>query len=67
MLSLVIAADGVTRGVRDSLNGKWLCYADDATGDTVKVPGTLMPQEVNLAGHCLITYDSTNECINFNF
>ena len=66
-LGLCIGTDGVQIGLRDAKNGKWLCYCDDTTGDSLKVPGTLIPQVINLAEHCQIAYDSTNQCINFTF
>lgn len=67
ILGLAIGTDGVQRGLRDDKNDTWLCYCDDNTGESLKVPGTLIPQVINLAEHCQIAYDSVNQCINFTF
>jgi len=51
-IGLVTGTDNASIGIRDIVNDKWLCYCDDADGDSLKVPGTLIPQEINLAEHC---------------
>ena len=68
-VGLVMMSDLISRGVRDTYNGKWLWYMNDTTGDTVKTDATVQIDSgiVKLSANCQIAYDSTNQCINFTF
>lgn len=68
-VGLVMMSDLISRGVRDTYNGKWLWYMDDTTGDTVKTEATVQINSgvLKLSANCQMAYDSTNQCINFTF
>lgn len=68
-VGLVMMSDLISRGIRDTYNGKWLWYMNDTTGDTVKTDATVQIDSgiVKLSANCQIAYDSTNQCINFTF